>query len=100
MLCNSCYIWHSEFFKCQYLFLLSEISKLCVTLGTAGFYRAVANNTASKTVLGEQRWLGISFLMNLEVSQKYISLYFTMFFWADCQVSVFFFNLHGFFFLL
>ena len=84
MLC-SCYLWHSEFFKCQFLFLPSEISKFYVTLGTAGFYGAAANSSANKTVLSEQRWLGVSFLMNLEVSKKYISVYFTMFFWANCQ---------------
>lgn len=59
--------------------LSSEISKFCVTLGRAGFYGTVANSSANRTVLSEQRWLGVSSLMNLEVFKKYISVYFTIF---------------------
>lgn len=63
VLYNTCYIWHSEFLKLQYLLPLSEISKFCVTLGIAGFY-----GVANRNVLNEHRWLGISYLVNLEVS--------------------------------
>lgn len=62
----------------MYLLLLSEISKFCVTLGTAGFYGAVAIVQRIK-LLSERRWMDISFLMNLEVSKKYISVFHNVF---------------------